>query len=318
MDAIKKIANPTDIDFRLAENSYRWNSMDSQRRAQQDQEDYVREVNGLYVKLLGECQTDEQRAVLDVEIERYRQGYLKHYNAVALARSRTANPMVTGPARFPVARNRKRMETEHKRSLEMLEWGRKARAAMARKIADARPIGIKKEEEWESLKRQIEQSLYSINGIDRGERGWSRALFVNSITGKVKRLAENGETGLVSLAMGLIEGYNQTHDRPAITHRHEFWSYGDLARERSGALQAQAAQAAETIAEADGIRVVKNHQLDRVQLFFDGKPDAATRDRLKRSGWHWSMREMAWQRKLTEMAVTDAKKFLTSDRATVE
>jgi hypothetical protein len=42
-----------------------------------------------------------------------------------------------------------------------------------------------------------------------------------------------------------------------------------------------------------------NYEMNRVQLLFPGKPDAATRVLLKQHGFRWSPSEEAWQRQLT-------------------
>ena len=51
---------------------------------------------------------------------------------------------------------------------------------------------------------------------------------------------------------------------------------------------------------ADGVNVVENGDLMRVQILFDEKPDADTRDVLKRHGFKWSPTHGAWQRQLTD------------------
>ena len=61
-------------------------------------------------------------------------------------------------------------------------------------------------------------------------------------------------------------------------------------------------------ASADGkytaapFRVVENAEIMRLQLIFDGKPDAETRDVLKKNGFRWSPTNGAWQRQLTDNA----------------
>jgi hypothetical protein len=48
----------------------------------------------------------------------------------------------------------------------------------------------------------------------------------------------------------------------------------------------------------EGGEVKINQQDNRLQVFFDGKPDAATRDELKHNGFRWSPNAGAWQRQL--------------------
>jgi hypothetical protein len=56
------------------------------------------------------------------QLDKWRDGYVKRWLAYQHAGSRTANWMITGPARFPVERNNKRMEIEHRRSVELSEY----------------------------------------------------------------------------------------------------------------------------------------------------------------------------------------------------
>lgn len=58
-------------------------------------------------------------------------------------------------------------------------------------------------------------------------------------------------------------------------------------------------QESETI-ELPGYQVVKNHQVNRLQLIFPGKPPAAVRTLLKQNGFRWAPTEGAWQRMLSE------------------
>ena len=50
----------------------------------------------------------------------------------------------------------------------------------------------------------------------------------------------------------------------------------------------------------EGAEVVRNKQEMRLQLKFDGKPDASTREKLKANGFRWAPSHGAWQRLLNE------------------
>ena len=54
--------------------------------------------------------------------------------------------------------------------------------------------------------------------------------------------------------------------------------------------------------DTDLFEVVENSEIMRLQLIFDGKPDAETREVLKKNGFRWSPSNEAWQRQLTENA----------------
>lgn len=54
--------------------------------------------------------------------------------------------------------------------------------------------------------------------------------------------------------------------------------------------------------EFDGGKVEINREENRLQVFFDGKPDADTRAELKGGGFRWSPSAKAWQRQLTDNA----------------
>lgn len=59
-------------------------------------------------------------------------------------------------------------------------------------------------------------------------------------------------------------------------------------------------------------RVVENTEIMRLQLFFNGKPDSATRDILKKNGFRWSPRNECWQRQLTNNARYSMRQVLKS------
>ncbi len=57
----------------------------------------------------------------------------------------------------------------------------------------------------------------------------------------------------------------------------------------------------------DGGTVKPNKDINRLQIFFDDKPDADIRAELKSNGFRWAPSEGAWQRQLTDNALYAAK-----------
>lgn len=61
--------------------------------------------------------------------------------------------------------------------------------------------------------------------------------------------------------------------------------------------------------EFDGGRVVVNTTENRLQIIFDGKPDADIRTELKGEGFRWAPSQGAWQRQLTDNAMRAARRL---------
>lgn len=65
-----------------------------------------------------------------------------------------------------------------------------------------------------------------------------------------------------------------------------------------------------TTADEDGnelFKVIKNTEIMRLQLIFDGKPSEEIRTILKSNGFKWSPKNEAWQRQLTDNALYSLK-----------
>lgn len=61
--------------------------------------------------------------------------------------------------------------------------------------------------------------------------------------------------------------------------------------------------------EFDGGRVVVSTAENRLQIIFDGKPDADIRTELKGEGFRWAPSQGAWQRQLTDNAMRAARRL---------
>ncbi|WP_206458662.1 hypothetical protein [Anaerovorax sp. IOR16] len=59
--------------------------------------------------------------------------------------------------------------------------------------------------------------------------------------------------------------------------------------------------------EFTGGSVVPNYELERLQIFFDEKPNDETRNNLKSNGFKWAPSQSAWQRLLNSRAETAAR-----------
>ncbi len=69
-------------------------------------------------------------------------------------------------------------------------------------------------------------------------------------------------------------------------------------------------QSGETETLVGDIRIVINRDINRLQIFFPGKPASIIRDQLKSHGFHWSPSEGAWQRMMSSDADYWAKQIV--------
>ena len=71
----------------------------------------------------------------------------------------------------------------------------------------------------------------------------------------------------------------------------------------------------ETIAlhvEINGVRIFENREANRLQLFFEGKPEAEVIKQLKQHGFRWCRSELAWQRHISNNAFYWARQIALS------
>ena len=183
----------SDINYQLAYNAHRNISFSPEKRAVQEQKDYVQVMQSLIEMLEPIAETELQKSIMRTEIERFRQGYIKHASAVLSAKSRCASTIITGPANFNTRRNDKANRAERNRSKEFSEWLEKTTSAAKRHVLEARTEDQVNDAEWAVLKKEIERSAATIIGIDKGEvTGYTRSLFVSSLQGRIERCAKNG------------------------------------------------------------------------------------------------------------------------------
>ena len=145
-----KTPEASDLNRARGMDAYRWNSMRPEARVDGDIAGYVKDVLALAELLEQAAEGDPAKIAEAVaQVERYRLKYIEWEYVLWAAKSRTANPMVTGPANFPVARNRKAMDAEMKKWEAYQAWATKAEAAalkavrMVGYVAPPKPEGAK-------------------------------------------------------------------------------------------------------------------------------------------------------------------------------
>ncbi len=292
-------AHIDDLDPKLASQAFSNTSHVPEKRGEQYRQDYVDTFNRVRDRLELLAKTPEQQAALAAELERFRKGLIEKYRAFFASHSNVASPMVTGPARFPVERNAKRMRAADARRAEITELATKAEASIRRNLfpSEAASISSDRADAPDLLRKEIADA----------EKLHTAMLATNKII-LDKTIPRDQKAGKIA-ALGFTDERANELLNPKFGRSQGFESYtlqnnrANIRRmqERVASIESTRARDARE-ATFEGGKIVENKDANRVQIVFDGKPDEATRAKLKSRGFRWSPNEGAWQRQLNEGA----------------
>lgn len=285
---------------KLAYRAFYWTSFDPEKRGERTLKEHEDQLN------------DDLQNMPESETERYIQSYKKYFSEWLSAHSNCASSAITGGSGFNARRAEKANNREHAKYEQFIEWREKALKSIAKRIEQNKPETQKKDEAWKRLEMSILESAAVIHGINTGtERGYSKALFVSSIYGKVETFAKRGDTEMVKMAIDCIRHFNETMS-VVITERHKFFKLLEVVEQNKESLSDKAEKESTEIVFKGG-KVVNNYQENRIQLIFDEKPSSDLISQLKRSAFKWSPRFGAWQRQMTSNTVYAVKSFLKAN-----
>ncbi len=281
-----------DLPQDLARSAHHGTSFVPERRAQQEQAEYAAALRRDFEELAALADTKEKQTQFVDEFERYRLGYRKRALALLRSRSRCLSPMITGPARFPVARNRKRCDIADRRLTDLVDFRTRALAAIRKALQpELRPIMAGDADAADRLRQKIAQA----------EELQARMKATNAA---IRQHAKGGtEAQLAALvALGHPEARARELLKPDFCGRIGFPAYAlqnnnanvRRMKERLAAI-ATAQAAPEAVQEGSAARLEDCPAENRVRLFFPGKPAQAVRDRLKANGFRWAPSLGCWQ-----------------------
>lgn len=269
--------------YELAYRAYSNLSFDPEKRAARIVLDYEKQLS------------EDLETIPENEQEQYIANYKKYLFSWLSAMSNCYSVMITGGANFNNSRHDKANNRERARYDDFVEWREKAQKAINKKVEDSKPTEQKANEKWELLKREISRKIE-----------WGS---VANCVSMIERLAYNGEVELVQNCLNLISEYNSTHSKPFITPKNKAWQFVDIAKQARAKSEEKKDKESKEI-EINGVRIVENYDLDRLQMFFDGKPDNETISKLKHNAFKWSPSNGCWQRQLTNNAIYGMRRVL--------
>jgi len=287
-------------------------SFDPEKRGDMEITEYASTLASDYETLSAHAPSAEKRATLDAEFARYREGYKARTLAYLRSKGRCLSPMITGPSNFPVRRNQKRNGVCNKRLNELCEFRQRALEAIRKALhPEWRPIMAGDSDAVDRLRKKI-TNLEKL------------VAFMKAVNVAIRRNAMKGKA--VQIAAILAVDAMLTSDKaaalltPDFAGRIGFAAYlflnhgAELRRLRARLAVLERNKATpETILEGDNdVRLEDCPSDNRVRLFFPGKPDEATRSRLKGSGFRWTPSLGCWQAYRNSRSLAQAKQFITA------
>ena len=225
---------------------------------------------------------------IDALLDRYAKRLAENLNSANAIDARVPSVMIAGPANFPV-RAKEKQNAARDRNMEEYNEIRgmldKMRSVGHGGIQSDDPNAIEKLREKICVAEVMQEHMKIVNAYYRKHKTLEGcdALNDKEIREITASMARDWRTDPSPFA-----SYELTNNNANIRRM----------RERLASLEK--AKSTETKEhDVKGVRVVENTETMRLQLFFPGKPDEATRTLLKSNGFLWAPSVGAWQRQLT-------------------
>ena len=275
--------------------------------------------------------TDEQKAYLKQRENEYADLLTEKYNDQLYREGTNPSAMIAGPAKFDHRKYERKFEAEMrsqeeyrnkqqkfventKKQLERMEpeekqiarW-RQGKWSHGESISSDDPLAEKKLQAKLDYHVEQQQKMKDANAYYRKNGSMQGFTGFNDATNRQidAQMQDFRDRGMSYYAKQPFQSYSLTNNNASIKST----------RDRLTQIQNQKQRAAQPGGKGGGVKfeggqLVRNTDINRLQIKFDSIPDAATRQKLKSSGWRWSPKEGAWQRQLTENAERSANSIL--------
>ena len=220
------------------------------------------------------------------------------------AKSNCMSSMITGSANFPVARMEKMNSRERARTQEMYDFIDKVRKAIDKVNNPSTDIRSDDKDAITKLKEKLanleknQEKMKACNKIIKDKKD-----------NKIERLTEilgNEETArevLKPSRYGIVgyESFSLTNNNATIRST----------KERIAQLELQKGRKTTDLRKEElNLTITQNAEDDRIQFFFDDKPEREVIDLMKRHGFKWSRNNNCWQRLWNNNCVYAVKNYI--------
>jgi len=300
------IATPDEIDYNIAYQAYSGTSFDPEIRAKSEQEDYANHINENYQKLKKLAKTDKQKELLDKEFVRYKEGYKKRFLDYLHSHSGLISTMISGPSNFPTSRMEKQNRIVDNKYKILSEYDEKAINSIKRKLGkqgiEDRGGELAVIEQRLSEQKKTHEMMKQANTILR-----KKNLSASEIQEKLSKIGFSEKAISSILKPNYMEykgimPFELSNSNAKIKRLQE--KLNNLKSKNN--LQGENPT---VLFENNEVKIINNHEQERVQILFGGKPDSETIAKLKKNGYRWSPKNKAWQRKNTVNGVNNVIKL---------
>lgn len=244
---------------------------------------------------------------IDGLVEKYKRKLAENINARNANTARVPSVMIAGPANFPV----RKKEKQNARENALWEEFNKIEN-IANQIKSAGTAGISADSD-----NAINKIAKKISEI---EQSTAQMKAINAYYKKNKTLDgiekdSNINSDLLEAAKWSVGKY------PGEAPFSSYNFSGNSAeirrlRDRLVSLNKSATEGTSGDYTFNGGTVKNNTELNRLQIFFDERPDSEMVAKLKKNGFHWSPSNKAWQRQTTDNAKRAIENYLGLDGLT--
>lgn len=241
---------------------------------------------------------DKINALLD----KYERKLAAWYDAYNSNEASCPSWFITGPANYPTGKHERKMNRERSLWAEYDE----IKAIIDRIKAVGRgPIDLADPHAREMLTERLEKLEKAFEKSKAINAYWRKH---KSLVGFPEMSPEEAERMTAEIKADLEQHTWITQPIPG----YELTSLRDKIKRTSERLEEldKRQNAPADDEQHDGFTIVRNIELDRLQIVFDDIPAEEVRAALKANGFRWSPRNKAWQRQLTDNAERAAKQIL--------
>ena len=235
---------------------------------------------------------------IDHLLDTYARKLAENMNQGFAIDARVPSVMIAGPANFPVGKKEKQNRA---RDSNMEEW--RYIQGLLDKIRSTGMGGISADDP-----AVIEKLQKKLDGLERSQLIMKEVNAYYRKHGKLDGCALLSPDQIEKLKASMASSWRSD---PRPFESYQLTNNNAEIRRVKARIEQLSKQAQQEFSgwEFDGGRVEMNREDNRLQVFFDGKPDADTRAELKSSGFRWAPSVGAWQRQLTDNAIRAADRL---------